>query len=121
MVPDAAATLPSMTRPLVAPRSTATTSVPPVVIQQARQRLRLLERQMLRRECPARAAKPQLGLFSALEQPVVAALAEHIHHVRRARQRTGHAEHRQRPASGVELAQTAPLAGAMHSICQYCS
>ena len=53
----------------------ALAGVPPVVIQQARQRLRLLERQMLRREGPARAAKPQLGLFSAAEQPVVAALA----------------------------------------------
>jgi len=53
----------------------ALAGVPPVVIQQARQRLRLLERQMLRRELPGRAAKPQLGLFSAAEQPVVAALA----------------------------------------------
>ena len=49
-----------------------------MVIQQARQRLRLLERQMLRRELPGRsaAATPQLALFGEAAHPVVAALAE---------------------------------------------
>ena len=56
----------------------ALAGVPPVVIQQARQRLRLLERQMLRREWPGRAAAttPQLALFGEAAHPVVAALAE---------------------------------------------
>jgi len=56
----------------------ALAGVPPVVIQQARQRLRLLERQMLRREWPGRAATatPQLALFGETAHPVVAALAE---------------------------------------------
>ena len=56
----------------------ALAGVPPVVIQQARQRLRLLERQMLRRELPGRAAPatPQLALFGETAHPVVAALAE---------------------------------------------
>ena len=56
----------------------ALAGVPPVVIQQARQRLRLLERQMLRRELPGRAAPatPQLALFGEAAHPVVAALAE---------------------------------------------
>jgi DNA mismatch repair protein MutS len=54
----------------------ALAGVPPVVIHQARQRLRLLERQMLRRELPARlAAKPQLALFSEEVHPAVATLA----------------------------------------------
>jgi DNA mismatch repair protein MutS len=35
----------------------ALAGVPPVVIQQARQRLRLLERQMLRRELPGRSGR----------------------------------------------------------------
>jgi DNA mismatch repair protein MutS len=47
-----------------------------VVIQQARQRLRLLERQMLRRELPTRSeARPQLALFGEEIHPAVAALA----------------------------------------------
>ncbi|CDH43244.1 DNA mismatch repair protein mutS [Candidatus Contendobacter odensis Run_B_J11] len=56
----------------------ALAGVPPVVIQQARQRLRLLERQMLRRELPARSgpATPQLSLFGETTHPAVAALAE---------------------------------------------
>ena len=55
----------------------ALAGVPPVVIQQARQRLRLLERQMLRRELPARPeVKPQLTLFGAEVHPVVAVLAD---------------------------------------------
>jgi DNA mismatch repair protein MutS len=56
----------------------ALAGVPPVVIQQARQRLRLLERQMLRRELPGRpaAASPQLSLFGEAAHPIVAALAE---------------------------------------------
>ncbi len=56
----------------------ALAGVPPVVIQQARQRLRLLERQMRRRELPGRAAPttPQLALFGEAAHPVVAALAE---------------------------------------------
>ncbi|MCB1777627.1 MAG: DNA mismatch repair protein MutS, partial [Candidatus Competibacteraceae bacterium] len=55
----------------------ALAGVPPAVIQQARQRLRWLERQMLRRELPARSeAKPQLSLFGAETHPVVTALAE---------------------------------------------
>ncbi|MDS4040840.1 MAG: DNA mismatch repair protein MutS [Candidatus Competibacter sp.] len=56
----------------------ALAGVPPVVIQQARQRLRLLERQMLRRELPGRptAATPQLPLFGEAAHPALAALAE---------------------------------------------
>jgi DNA mismatch repair protein MutS len=56
----------------------ALAGVPPVVIQQARQRLRLLERQMVRRELPGRAVavSPQLSLFGEAAHPVVAALAE---------------------------------------------
>ncbi len=56
----------------------ALAGVPPVVIQQARQRLRLLERQMLRRELPGRSvpASPQLSLFGEAAHPVGAALAE---------------------------------------------
>jgi len=56
----------------------ALAGVPPVVIQQARQRLRLLERQMLRREVPERsvAASPQLSLFSQTASPLAAALTE---------------------------------------------
>jgi DNA mismatch repair protein MutS len=56
----------------------ALAGVPPVVIQQARQRLRLLERQMLRRELPGRpaATTPQLSLFGEAPHPAVAALAE---------------------------------------------
>ncbi|HOB62633.1 MAG TPA: DNA mismatch repair protein MutS [Candidatus Competibacteraceae bacterium] len=55
----------------------ALAGVPPAVIQQARQRLRLLERQMLRREGPGRAATTaQLSLFGADPHPVVTALAE---------------------------------------------
>ncbi len=55
----------------------ALAGVPPVVIKQARQRLRLLERQMLRRE-GVRPPEPgsQLALFSEGLHPVVAALAE---------------------------------------------
>jgi DNA mismatch repair protein MutS len=55
----------------------ALAGVPPVVIQQARQRLRLLERQMLRRELPARSAvTPQISLFGETPHPVIAALTE---------------------------------------------
>ncbi len=56
----------------------ALAGVPPVVIQQARQRLRLLERQMLRRELPGRsaAASPQLSLFGEPTHPAVTALAD---------------------------------------------
>ncbi|MCB1769354.1 MAG: DNA mismatch repair protein MutS [Candidatus Competibacteraceae bacterium] len=55
----------------------ALAGVPAAVIHQARQRLRLLERQMLRRELPARSeAKPQLSLFGADVHPVVTALAD---------------------------------------------
>ncbi|MBL8258732.1 MAG: DNA mismatch repair protein MutS [Candidatus Competibacteraceae bacterium] len=55
----------------------ALAGVPPAVIQQARQRLRSLERQMLRRELPARpAASPQLALFGEAASPALAALAE---------------------------------------------
>lgn len=56
----------------------ALAGVPPAVIQQARQRLRLLERQMLRRELPGRsaAASSQLSLFGEAAHPVVTALAE---------------------------------------------
>ena len=55
----------------------ALAGVPPVVIQQARQRLRLLERQMLRRELTGRsAATSQLSLFGEATHPAVAALAE---------------------------------------------
>ncbi|MFO1372647.1 MAG: DNA mismatch repair protein MutS [Candidatus Competibacteraceae bacterium] len=56
----------------------ALAGMPPVVIQQARQRLRLLERQMLRRELPGRsgAASPQLSLFGETAHPAIAALAE---------------------------------------------
>ncbi|MDG4595967.1 MAG: DNA mismatch repair protein MutS [Candidatus Contendobacter sp.] len=55
----------------------ALAGVPPMVIQQARQRLRWLERQMLRRELPTRPAlaTPQLALFGESMPPVVAALA----------------------------------------------
>ena len=53
----------------------ALAGVPPVVIQQARQRLRLLERQMLRRELPARPrASSQIALFSETSHPVITAL-----------------------------------------------
>ena len=53
----------------------ALAGVPPVVIQQARQRLRLLERQMLRRELPARPrASSQIALFSEISHPVITAL-----------------------------------------------
>jgi DNA mismatch repair protein MutS len=56
----------------------ALAGVPPAVIQQARQRLRLLERQMLRRELTGRssAATSQLSLFGEAAHPAVAALAE---------------------------------------------
>ena len=55
----------------------ALAGVPPVVIQQARQRLRLLERQMLRRELTGRsAATSQLSLFGEATHPAVAALVE---------------------------------------------
>ncbi|MBL8251220.1 MAG: DNA mismatch repair protein MutS, partial [Candidatus Competibacter sp.] len=55
----------------------ALAGVPPAVIQQARQRLRWLERQMLRREAPGRpAATPQLALFGEAVHPALAALAE---------------------------------------------
>jgi DNA mismatch repair protein MutS len=55
----------------------ALAGVPPAVIQQARQRLRLLERQMLRRELSTRSeAKPQLALFGADVHPVITALAD---------------------------------------------
>ena len=54
----------------------ALAGVPPAVIQQARQRLRLLERQMLRRELPGPASPPQLPLFGEAAHPAVAALAE---------------------------------------------
>ncbi len=55
----------------------ALAGVPPVVIQQARQRLRLLERQMLRRELTGRSATTsQLSLFGEAAHPAVAALAE---------------------------------------------
>jgi len=54
----------------------ALAGVPAVVIQQARQRLRLLERQMLRRELPVRAErKPQLSLFGEAVHPAVTMLA----------------------------------------------
>ncbi|RUQ28526.1 MAG: DNA mismatch repair protein MutS [Candidatus Competibacteraceae bacterium] len=53
----------------------ALAGVPPVAIQQARQRLRLLERQMLRRELPARPrASSQIALFSETSHPVITAL-----------------------------------------------
>ena len=53
----------------------ALAGVPPVVIQQARQRLRLLERQMLRRELPARPrASSQIALFSETSHPAITAL-----------------------------------------------
>jgi DNA mismatch repair protein MutS len=55
----------------------ALAGVPPAVIQQARQRLRLLERQMLRREATVRPeTSHQLSLFGARPHPVVAALAK---------------------------------------------
>lgn len=55
----------------------ALAGVPPTVIQQARQRLRLLERQMLRRELPARPpARAQIPLFGDTAHPVVAALTD---------------------------------------------
>lgn len=55
----------------------ALAGVPPLVIQQARQRLRLLERHMLRRELapPRVTTQPQLALFAAAPHPVVTALA----------------------------------------------
>ncbi|MCP5157877.1 MAG: DNA mismatch repair protein MutS [Gammaproteobacteria bacterium] len=55
----------------------ALAGVPLAVIRQARQRLRLLERQMLRREAPVWSEdKPQLSLFGEGTHPVVAALAD---------------------------------------------
>ena len=57
----------------------ALAGVPPLVIQQARQRLRLLERQMLRREVPpgrSGATTPQLALFGETTHPAINALAE---------------------------------------------
>ena len=55
----------------------ALAGVPPVVIQQACQRLRLLERQMLRRELTGQsAATSQLSLFGEATHPAVAALVE---------------------------------------------
>ena len=56
----------------------ALAGVPHAVIQQARQRLRWLERRMQRREAPARTltASPQLSLFGAATHPVITALAE---------------------------------------------
>jgi len=55
----------------------ALAGVPPVVIQQARQRLRLLERHMLRRELPARPpARSQIALFGETPHPVITALAD---------------------------------------------
>lgn len=55
----------------------ALAGVPPLVIQQARQRLRLLERQMTRRELPVKAeTKPQLALFGETSHPALTALAE---------------------------------------------
>ncbi|HNW78176.1 MAG TPA: DNA mismatch repair protein MutS, partial [Candidatus Competibacteraceae bacterium] len=53
----------------------ALAGVPAVVIQQARQRLRLLERQMLHRAAPARTAGAQLPLFEAEPHPALVALA----------------------------------------------
>ncbi len=56
----------------------ALAGVPPIVIQQARQRLRLLERQMLRRELPGRSTPllPQLSLFGETPNPVIVTLTE---------------------------------------------
>ena len=55
----------------------ALAGVPPIVIQQARRRLRLLERQMLRRELPARPqARSQIALFGETTHPVLTALAD---------------------------------------------
>ncbi|MBL8251452.1 MAG: DNA mismatch repair protein MutS [Candidatus Competibacter sp.] len=55
----------------------ALAGVPPTVIQQARQRLRLLERQMLRKEGAIRPENSQqLSLFAALSHPVVTAIAQ---------------------------------------------
>ena len=55
----------------------ALAGVPPVVIQQARQRLRLLERQMLRRESGGKSTPtPQLSLFGETTHPALSALAE---------------------------------------------
>lgn len=55
----------------------ALAGVPGVVIQQARQRLRWLERRMLRKEAPTRTAtSSQLSLFGAPAHPILAALAE---------------------------------------------
>ena len=55
----------------------ALAGVPPAVIRQARQRLRLLERQMLRKEGTFRPDNThQLSLFAAMSDPVVAALAK---------------------------------------------
>ena len=52
----------------------ALAGVPAGVIQQARQRLCLLERQMLRRAVPARTAGAQLPLFEAEPHPAITAL-----------------------------------------------
>jgi len=55
----------------------ALAGVPPTVIQQARQRLRLLERQMLRKEGAIRPENSQqLSLFASLSHPVVTAIAQ---------------------------------------------
>ncbi len=55
----------------------ALAGVPPAVIRQARQRLHLLERQMLRKEGTFRTDNThQLSLFAAMPHPVVAALAK---------------------------------------------
>ena len=55
----------------------ALAGVPPAVIQQARQRLRLLERQMLRKEVTIRPENSQqLSLFCRISHPAVAALAQ---------------------------------------------
>ena len=54
----------------------ALAGVPKAVIQQAKQRLRLLERHMLRHELPkAVATTPQRGLFAVEQHPVLTALA----------------------------------------------
>lgn len=53
----------------------ALAGVPKAVIQQAKQRLRLLERQMLRHELPKAATTPQGGLFPEEQHPVLTALA----------------------------------------------
>ncbi len=57
----------------------ALAGVPPVVIRQARQRLRLLEQQLLDQtpKPPKRSAKtPQLSLFGEMDHPAMVALAE---------------------------------------------